>query len=87
MEARPEWHDAFTRVYRVALSLGDPGDDTLLASLQDEARLRLPTANLSHRVAVIATTPAGHTMTGIVPATVLPGNLYATDRAGGRPRP
>jgi SAM-dependent methyltransferase len=28
MQARPEWHDAFTRVYQVALSLGDPGDDT-----------------------------------------------------------
>ena len=38
MEARPEWHDTYTRVYQVALSLGDPGDDTLLADLQDEAR-------------------------------------------------
>ena len=32
MHARPEWHDAFTRVYRVTLSLGDPGDDTMPVS-------------------------------------------------------
>jgi ubiquinone/menaquinone biosynthesis C-methylase UbiE len=57
MEARPEWHDAFTRVYRVALSLGDPGDDAYLADLQDEARRRLPVADLVHRVVVIATAP------------------------------
>ncbi|HTB54699.1 MAG TPA: methyltransferase domain-containing protein [Trebonia sp.] len=57
MEARPEWHDLWTRVYRVALDLGDPGGDTLLAGLQDEARHRLPVANLIHRVAVTATAP------------------------------
>jgi len=57
LEARPEWHDLFTRVYRVALDLGDPGDDALLASLQDEARQRLPEADLRHRVVVIATAP------------------------------
>jgi ubiquinone/menaquinone biosynthesis C-methylase UbiE len=57
VEARPEWHEAFTRVYRVALSLGDPGHDQLLADLQDEARHRLPVADLMHRVTVAATAP------------------------------
>ena len=57
MQARPEWHDTFTRVYRVALSLGDPGDDALLADLQDEARQRLPLAGLQDRVVVVATAP------------------------------
>ena len=57
MESRPEWHDTFTRVYRVALSLGDPGDDALLADLQDEARQRLPLADLKDRVVVLATAP------------------------------
>jgi len=55
MHARPEWHDAFTRVYQIALSLGDPGDDTYLASLQDEARRRLPTADIVHRCAITET--------------------------------
>ena len=55
--AQPEWHDLWTRVYRVALDLGDPGYDALLADLQDEARQRLPVANLVHRVTVTATTP------------------------------
>ena len=55
--ARPEWHDLWTRVYRVALDLGDPGGDVLLADLQDEARHRLPAANLIYRVAVTATVP------------------------------
>ena len=57
MEARPEWHDTYTRVYQAALSLGDPGDDTLLADLQDEARQRLPLAGLQERIVVIATAP------------------------------
>jgi ubiquinone/menaquinone biosynthesis C-methylase UbiE len=57
MEARAEWHDAWTRVYQVALDLGDPGGDVLLADLQDEARQRLPLADLRHRVAVTATSP------------------------------
>jgi hypothetical protein len=57
MDARPEWHDLWTRVYRVALDLGDPGGDAPLAGLQDEARHRLPVANLIHRVAVTATAP------------------------------
>ena len=57
MEARPEWHDTFTRVYRTALSLGDPGGDTLLADLQDEARWHLPLADLRERVVVVATAP------------------------------
>jgi ubiquinone/menaquinone biosynthesis C-methylase UbiE len=55
MDARPEWHDQWTRVYQVALDLGDPGHDALLADLQDEARQRLPVANFAHRVAVTAT--------------------------------
>jgi len=54
--SRPaEWHDTYTRVYRVALSLGDPGDDALLADLQDEARQRLPLVGLQDRVVVVAT--------------------------------
>jgi hypothetical protein len=57
MEARPEWHDLWTRVYRAALDLGDPGDDEPLADLQGEARLRLPVADLLDRVAVTATAP------------------------------
>jgi ubiquinone/menaquinone biosynthesis C-methylase UbiE len=56
MTARPEWHDTFTRVYRIALDLGEPGDDALLADLQDEARQRLPIADLQDRVVVTATT-------------------------------
>ena len=57
MQARPEWHDLWTRIYQVALDLGDPGNDILLADLQDEARQRLPMAGLVHRVVVTATTP------------------------------
>jgi SAM-dependent methyltransferase len=57
IEARPEWHDAFTRVYQVALDLGDPGDDAYLADLQAEARRRLPVADLVLRIAITATTP------------------------------
>jgi len=34
----------------LVLDLGDPGDDALLADLQDEARNRLPVADLMHRV-------------------------------------
>src|SRR4029077_6339039 len=57
MQARPGWHDTFTRVYRVALDLGDPGDDALLADLQDEARQRLPLTDRQDRVVVVATAP------------------------------
>jgi ubiquinone/menaquinone biosynthesis C-methylase UbiE len=57
IEARPEWHDLWTRVYRIALDLGDPGGDALLADLQDEARSRLPMADLLHRITVTATAP------------------------------
>ena len=57
VEARPEWHDLWTRVYRVAPDLGDPAGDALLADLQDEARQRLPVANLIRRVIVTATAP------------------------------
>ncbi len=55
--AQPEWHDLWTRVYRIALDFGDPGHDAPLADLQDEARQRLPVANLVHRVAVTAMAP------------------------------
>jgi hypothetical protein len=57
MEERPEWHDLYTRVYRIALDLGDPRDDSRLASPQDEARRRLPLAGLMRRVVVTATAP------------------------------
>ena len=57
MENRPEWHDLFTRVLRIALDLGDPHNDALLADLQDEARQRLPVADLMLRVVVTATAP------------------------------
>jgi len=55
--ARPEWHALWTRTYRIALELGDPGGDWLLRDLQDEARARLPLADLLLRVAVTATAP------------------------------
>lgn len=58
IEERPEWHDLYTRVYRIALDLGDPRDDSMLASLQDEARRRLPLAGLLRRVVVTATAPS-----------------------------
>jgi Methyltransferase domain len=54
MAERPGWHALWTRLYQVALDLGDPGDDTLLADLQDEARRRLPLAGLRRRVVVTA---------------------------------
>jgi ubiquinone/menaquinone biosynthesis C-methylase UbiE len=54
IESRPQWHELYTRVYRVALDLGDPGDDAPLAGLQDEARQRLPLADLVRRVVVTA---------------------------------
>jgi ubiquinone/menaquinone biosynthesis C-methylase UbiE len=57
VESRPEWHELFTRVFRAALELGDPGKDLGLASLQDEARQALPQANRVDRVVGIATRP------------------------------
>jgi hypothetical protein len=39
--------------------LGDPGDAAYLADLQDEARRRLPVADLVDRVVVVATAPQG----------------------------
>jgi ubiquinone/menaquinone biosynthesis C-methylase UbiE len=57
VEARPAWHDLFTRVFQVALELGDPGDDEGLALLQDEARQMLPQAHLVDRVVATATRP------------------------------
>jgi ubiquinone/menaquinone biosynthesis C-methylase UbiE len=57
VESRAEWHELFTRVYRVALDLGGPGEDVALAGLQDEARRHLPIAELVDRVAVTATRP------------------------------
>jgi ubiquinone/menaquinone biosynthesis C-methylase UbiE len=44
VESQAQWHELFTRVYRVALDLGHPGDDVALAALQDEARRHLPLA-------------------------------------------
>jgi SAM-dependent methyltransferase len=57
--SRPEWHELFVRVYRVALELGGPGEDVALAGLQDEARRHLPLAELVDRVVVTATRPDG----------------------------
>jgi ubiquinone/menaquinone biosynthesis C-methylase UbiE len=57
VESRPEWHDLFTRVFQVALELGDPGEDVGLASLQDEARQALRKAHLVDRVVGTATRP------------------------------
>jgi SAM-dependent methyltransferase len=37
VESRAEWHELFTRVYRVALDLGSPGEDVAPTGLQDEA--------------------------------------------------
>jgi SAM-dependent methyltransferase len=59
VESRAEWHALFTRVYRVALELGDPGDDAALAKMQDEARRHFPLAELVDRVVVTATRPDG----------------------------
>ena len=57
VEARPEWHETFTRIYRTALDIGDSDDDPALAALQDEARRRLPDADLMDRVVVTARRP------------------------------
>jgi SAM-dependent methyltransferase len=57
VEARPEWQELFTRVFQVALELGDPDDDEGLALLQDEARQMLPQAHLVDRVVGTATRP------------------------------
>jgi ubiquinone/menaquinone biosynthesis C-methylase UbiE len=57
--SRPEWHELFVRVYRVALELGGPGEDVALAGLQDEARRHLPLAELVDRAVVTATRPDG----------------------------
>jgi ubiquinone/menaquinone biosynthesis C-methylase UbiE len=57
VEARPEWHEQFTRVYEVALELDASGDEAL-AALQGEARQHLPLAGLVDRVVVTATRPA-----------------------------
>jgi SAM-dependent methyltransferase len=59
VESQAEWHELFTLVYRVALGLGNPGDDVALARLQDEARRHLPLAELVDRVVVTATRPDG----------------------------
>ena len=57
VEARPEWHETFTRVYRTALEIGDPDDDPALTALQDEARRQLPNADGMDRVLVSARRP------------------------------
>ena len=67
VESRAQWHELFIRVYRVALDLGDPGDDAALARMQEEARQHLPMAELVERVVVSATRPdddAGATADG-----------------------
>jgi ubiquinone/menaquinone biosynthesis C-methylase UbiE len=64
VESRAEWHELFTRVYRAALDLGDPGDDVALAALQDEARRQLPLAELVDRVVVTANRPDGGVAAG-----------------------
>jgi ubiquinone/menaquinone biosynthesis C-methylase UbiE len=56
VEARPEWHELFTRVYEVALELDAAGDEAL-AALQGEARQHLPLAGLVDRVVVTAIRP------------------------------
>ena len=56
-QARPGWHNLWTRICQAALDLGDPGNDEPLADLQEEARNRLPLADLVHRVVIIATAP------------------------------
>jgi hypothetical protein len=50
VESRPEWHEAYVRVFRAALAAGDPGDDAGLAALQAEARIAEPLTDLSDRV-------------------------------------
>jgi ubiquinone/menaquinone biosynthesis C-methylase UbiE len=64
VESRAQWHELFTRVYRVALDLGHPGDDVALAALQDEARRHLPLAELVDRVVVTANRPDGGVAAG-----------------------
>lgn len=54
---RSDWHDHYTRIYRLALGRPDPGDDPALAALQEEARRQLPQADLQDRVLVTATRP------------------------------
>lgn len=55
VHTRPEWTAVYIDVYRVALDMGDPGADVGLAALQGEARRRLDTAHLLHRIAITAT--------------------------------
>jgi ubiquinone/menaquinone biosynthesis C-methylase UbiE len=59
VESRAEWHERFTQVFRVALELGDPGDDAGLAAAQDEARQALALAHLVDRVVVTAAAATG----------------------------
>lgn len=58
LEARPEWHDFYTGLYRAALDLGDPGEDTSLAVMQREATTGLEYADLLDRVLVTGVRPA-----------------------------
>jgi SAM-dependent methyltransferase len=55
LTARPEWQDLSARVFQAALDRGDPGQDTGLAALQDEARQALPHVDLLRRVVITAT--------------------------------
>lgn len=72
VEARPDWHEVYTRVYRTALDAGDPAGDTALANLQDEARERLPTADLIDRVVAIGSRTAATDAAGIQLAPAMP---------------
>jgi hypothetical protein len=64
VESRAQWYELFTRVYRVALDLGHPGNDVALAALQNEARRHLPLADLVDRVVVTANRPDGGVAAG-----------------------
>jgi ubiquinone/menaquinone biosynthesis C-methylase UbiE len=57
IEARPEWHDTYTRAYRTALDLDNTDNDTALAAFQNEARRQLATAHLVGRIVATAQRP------------------------------
>jgi SAM-dependent methyltransferase len=59
VDARSDWHEFYTRLYRAALDLGEPGQDAALAAMQAEARAALTYADLLDRVLVSATRPVG----------------------------
>ena len=73
VESRAEWHELFTRVYRVALDLGSPGEDVAPTGLQDEARRHPPIAELVDRVVVTRPVPMAASQL-VLPARSLTGN-------------